>query len=86
MPPRPPDATERSPRWRVQPAPDGRGEQPAKPPMFPRSRALLAFFAGLFILNLLISFLTGSPPDRTRVPYQPFFLEQVEAGNVETIT
>jgi cell division protease FtsH len=70
----------------VQPAPDGRGEQPAKPPMFPRSRALLAFFAGLFILNLLISFLTGSPPDRTRVPYQPFFLEQVEAGNVEAIT
>jgi cell division protease FtsH len=54
--------------------------------MFPRSRALLAFFAGLFILNLLISFLTGSPPDRTRVPYQPFFLEQVEAGNVEAIT
>ena len=84
-PPRP-DATERSPRWRVQPAPDGRGEQPAKPPMFPRSRALLAFFAGLFILNLLISFLTGSPPDRTRVPYQPFFLEQVEAGNVGAIT
>ena len=54
--------------------------------MFPRSRALLAFFAGLFILNLLISFLTGSPPDRPRVPYQPFFLEQVEAGNVGAIT
>ena len=70
----------------MQPAPDGRGEQPAKPPMFPRSRALLAFFAGLFILNLLISFLTGSPPDRPRVPYQPFFLEQVEAGNVAAIT
>ncbi len=54
--------------------------------MFPRSRALLAFFAGLFVLNLLISFLTGAPPDRTRVPYQPFFLEQVEAGNVAAIT
>ena len=54
--------------------------------MFPRSRALLAFFAGLFVLNLLLSFLTGAPPDRTRVPYQPFFLEQVDAGNVETIT
>jgi len=54
--------------------------------MIPRSRALLAFFAGLLVLNLLVSFLTGAPPDRPRVPYQPFFLEQVEAGNVEAIT
>ena len=54
--------------------------------MFPRSRALLAFFVGLLALNLLISFLTGAPPDRPRVPYQPFFLAQVEAGNVEAIT
>ena len=84
--PRPrPDVTD-SPGWRVEPAPDGRGKQAAKPPMFPRSRALLAFFVGLLVLNLLISFLTGAPPDRPRVPYQPFFLQQVEAGNVETIT
>jgi cell division protease FtsH len=69
----------------MEPAPS-RAEQPAKPPMFPRSRALLAFFVGLFVLNLVISFLTGAPPDRPRVPYQPFFLEQVEAGNVEAIT
>ena len=54
--------------------------------MFPRSRALLAFFAVLLVLNLLLSFLTGAPADRPRVPYQPFFLDQVEAGNVETIT
>ena len=80
-----PDATD-SPGWRVEPAPDGRGKQRAKPPMFPRSRALLAFFVGLLALNLLISFLTGAPPDRPRVPYQPFFLAQVEAGNVEAIT
>ena len=54
--------------------------------MFPRSRALLALFAGLLILNLLLSFLTGAPPDRPRVPYQPFFVQQVEAGNVGAIT
>ena len=54
--------------------------------MFPRSRALLAFFGVLLVLNLLLSFLTGAPADRPRVPYQPFFLDQVEAGNVETIT
>jgi cell division protease FtsH len=69
----------------MKPAPS-RAEQQTKPPMFPRSRALLAFFVGLFALNLVISFLTGAPPDRPRVPYQPFFLEQVEAGNVEAIT
>ena len=82
----PAEASDRREAWRVEPAPDGRGEQPAKPPMIPRSRALLAFFAGLLALNLLLSFLTGAPPDRPRVPYQPFFLEQVEAGNVEAIT
>jgi cell division protease FtsH len=54
--------------------------------MIPRSRALLAFFVGILVLNLLISFLTGAPPDRPRVPYQPFFLQQLGAGNVETIT
>ena len=54
--------------------------------MLPRSGALLAFFAGLLVLNLLISFLTGAPPNRPRVPYQPVFLEQVDAGNVEAIT
>jgi cell division protease FtsH len=54
--------------------------------MVPRSRALLAFFLGLLVLNLLISFLTGGPEKRTRVPYQPFFLEQVERGNVLAVT
>jgi cell division protease FtsH len=54
--------------------------------MFPRSRALLAFFVGLLALNLLISFLTSGPEQRPRVPYQPFFLEQVEAGNVQEVT
>jgi cell division protease FtsH len=54
--------------------------------MFPRSRAFLAFLLGLLALNLLISFLTGGPEERRQVPYQPFFLEQVEAGNVQAIT
>jgi cell division protease FtsH len=54
--------------------------------MFPRSRAFLAFLVGLLALNLLISFLTGGPQDRPRVPYQPFFLNQVQAGNVQEIT
>jgi cell division protease FtsH len=75
--------TDDPPGWHVDPAPDGRGAPPPpKPPMLPRSRALIAFFLGLIALNVLISFLTGGPGERPRVPYQPFFLEQVEAGNV----
>jgi cell division protease FtsH len=54
--------------------------------MFPRSRAFLAFLIGLLALNLLISFITGGPAGRQQVPYQPFFLEQVRAGNVQEIS
>jgi cell division protease FtsH len=54
--------------------------------MFPRSRAFLALLVGLLAVNLLISFLTGGPEGRPRVPYQPFFLEQVQAGNVQEIS
>jgi cell division protease FtsH len=54
--------------------------------MFPRSRWFLAVLTGLLALNLLISFLTGGPEERRQVPYQPFFLEQVEAGNVQAIS
>jgi cell division protease FtsH len=54
--------------------------------MIPRSRWFLAVLGGLLAFNLLVSFLTGGPPTRRQVPYQPFFLDQVEAGNVEEVT
>jgi cell division protease FtsH len=54
--------------------------------MFPRSRAFLAILVGLLAINLVISFITRGPENRQQVPYQPFFLEQVGAGNVQTIT
>jgi cell division protease FtsH len=73
--------------WRVDPAPDGRGAPPPeKPPMIPRSRAFVAFLLGLLAVNLLISFLTSGPADRPRVPYQPFFINQVNANNVDEIS
>jgi cell division protease FtsH len=73
--------------WRVDPAPDGRGAPPeSKPPMIPRSRAFIAILLGLLVVNLVISFVTGGPPGRERVPYQPFFVDQVEAGNVKEIS
>src|ERR687897_3380294 len=73
--------------WRVDPAPDGRGTPAqSKPPMIPRGRRFFWFVLGLLALNLVISFMTGRPEERERVPYQPFFVEQVEAGNVEEIS
>jgi cell division protease FtsH len=73
--------------WRVDPATDGRGAPPdPKPPMIPRSRRFFAFLLGLLVLNLLLSFLTGGAEKREQVPYQPFFVEQVRAGNVQEIS
>jgi cell division protease FtsH len=54
--------------------------------MIPRSRAFIAFLVGLLAVNLLISILTSGPASRPRVPYQPFFVNQVTANNVEDIS
>jgi cell division protease FtsH len=87
-PPPPPPAPRQTPSgWRVDPAPDGRGSPaPPKPPMIPRGRLFIWLALALLALNLAISFMTGRPEERKRVPYQPFFVDQVEAGNVEEIS
>ena len=54
--------------------------------MIPRSRPFIAILLGLLAVNLVISFVTGGPAERERVPYQPFFVDQVEAGNVSEIS
>jgi len=54
--------------------------------MIPRSRGFLTVLAVLLLANLVLSFVTRGPADRPRVPYQPFFVEQVKAGNVSEIT
>src|SRR3954469_20091560 len=85
-PERPPGTHERK-GWRVEPAPDGRGAPPApKPPMFPRSRKWIALALGLLVINVIAAFITGGPAQRTQVPYSPFFLQQIEAGNVQEIS
>ncbi|MDP9189136.1 MAG: AAA family ATPase, partial [Actinomycetota bacterium] len=53
--------------------------------MIPRSRAFIAILIALLVVNVVISFVTGSPEERERVPYQPFFVDQVLAGNVSEI-
>ena len=51
----------------------------------PFSGSFMAFLLGLLVVNLVLSFATGRPEERQQVPYQPFFVEQLEAGNVERI-
>jgi cell division protease FtsH len=54
--------------------------------MVPRSRRFVTILLALLALNLVISFVTGRPASRERVPYQPFFVQQLQAGNVRDIT
>jgi cell division protease FtsH len=46
----------------------------------------IAFLLGLLAVNILISILTSGPASRPRVPYQPFFVNQVTANNVQDIS
>jgi cell division protease FtsH len=74
--------------WRVQPAPDGRGAPPQKPPGL-RSvfgRRFFLFFAILFAINIWVSSLIPSGHERIRIPYSPTFLTQVKGGNVKSIS
>jgi cell division protease FtsH len=54
--------------------------------MIPRSRRFIALILGLLALNFVVAFITGGPEKHTPVPYSPFFLEQVRAGNVQEIS
>src|SRR5689334_23509322 len=54
--------------------------------MLPRSRRWIALIVGLLALNFIAAFITGGPPKRTQVPYSPFFLQQVQSGNVQEIS
>jgi cell division protease FtsH len=77
------------PSWRVEPAPDGRGAPPPqRPPLMPRNRrgTFIGVLVALLAVNFILAFVTGSPEQRARVPYQPFFVDQVKAGNVEEIS
>ena len=53
----------------------------------PRNRrgTFLSILLVLLALNLVLALMTGGPAQRTRVPYEPFFVDQVRAGNVQEI-
>jgi cell division protease FtsH len=74
--------------WNVAPAPDGRGmpEGNARPAPH-RTRPFLVIVVIVIGLNLALSLLLrpGGQP-RVQVPFNPFFLQQVQAGHVKSIT
>ncbi len=76
--------------WRVAPAPDGRGmpQQPSKPPPHRRPWFLWVVLA-LFALNwvsLLLAQPSSNSEQRVTVPFNPYFLEQVQSGQVKSIS
>ena len=74
-------------RWRVVPAPDGRGmpdEHKPKPPH--RWRGFWIVVAVLLVINVLSVLMVRSSQPRVKVPFSPYFLDQVEAGRVKSIS
>jgi cell division protease FtsH len=75
-------------RWRVAPAPDGRGmPDEHKPPPPHRLRAFWTIFVVLLVVNwvaVLIAQPAGQP--RVKVPFSPYFLQEVQGGKVKSIS
>ena len=66
---------------------------PARGPRLPQPRPprirwswWLLWIVGLFVLNFWFASRATKAPPRVRVPYSPYFLDQVSAGHVATIT
>jgi cell division protease FtsH len=74
--------------WRVAPAPDGRGLPEEHKPTPPhRWRGFWIFFLVLLAVNWLTVLLAqpaGQP--RVKVPFSPYFVQQVQAGEVKSIS
>ena len=68
------------------PPPRGSSSTPPQRPGFRLSPRWIVFFLALLALNLFIASRAMGPESRVRVPYSPFFLQQVQARNVEEIT
>jgi cell division protease FtsH len=82
-------ATKPTPSPKASPQPESEDRTPTGPPQPPRRRPRLWWLV-LLIGLLVINFWAGSRAmqgqTRVRVPYSPFFLQQVRAGKVVDIT
>jgi cell division protease FtsH len=85
IPPPPPHKDEGG--WRVAPAPDGRGtpQKPA-PPLW-RRQGFWILVVVLLAINFASVLVAGpSSAPRVKVPFSPFFLDEVQAGKVKSIS
>jgi cell division protease FtsH len=86
LPPPPPPIRDPG-GWGVAPAPDGRGApEPPKPAPPHRRRGFWLVVLAVLAVNILlvVMFRPESEP-RVKVPFSPYFLSQVEAGQVQSI-
>jgi cell division protease FtsH len=75
-------------RWRVAAAPDGRGlPDEHKPPPPHRFRGFWLLLLLLLAVNWTALLMIGSSgQSRVKVPFSPYFLQQVKAGKVKSIS
>jgi cell division protease FtsH len=85
--PPPPMPSDRG-RWRVAPAPDGRGtpdeHRPRPPHRLPWFWIILAVVLAINWFAVLTAQPSGQP--RVKVPFSPYFLHQVDIGQVKAIS
>jgi cell division protease FtsH len=75
--------------WGVAPAPDGRGAPEPPPPPRPPHRRRGFWIAAAVLLGLNLLLVVMFQPEgerRVKVAFSPYFLTQVDAGQVESIT
>jgi cell division protease FtsH len=74
-------------RWRVAPAPDGRGMPDEHKPSPPhRWRGFWILLGVLLVVNWVSVLMVHRGETRVRVPFSPYFLRQVDDGVVESIS
>jgi cell division protease FtsH len=84
-PPAAANATRPGDRKPTSPTPQGSSPAP-QPPRFRLSRGWIIFALALLAFNFYFGTRANQPQSRVRVPYSPFFLQQVTAGHVKQIT
>jgi cell division protease FtsH len=88
LPPVPPPPIRDPGGWGVAPAPDGRGTpEPPRPQAPHRRRGFWIVAGALLAVNLLFAVIVhpaGQP--RVKVAFSPYFLSQVDHGEVQSIT
>ena len=68
------------------PAPRGSPSTGTGRPWYRPNMRWIVFFIAVLALNVFFSSRAMEPQSRVRIPYSPFFLQQVRAGNVDEIT